>query len=83
MKNNWIIGAVVTVLYLAILGYASYYFSIPTQAEKEAVRVKAEVINANPISDELMQELSDREKYGQQPIEIDQARVGKYNPFRI
>lgn len=83
MKNHWVIGAIVTGLYLAVMGYATYYFSVPTQLEKESVRVQAETVDANPISEELMQELKDRTQYGDQPIEIEEGRVGKFNPFRI
>jgi|GEM_PF-2646072 len=83
MKNHWVIGAIVTVVYMAVIGYATYYFSVPTPAEKEAVRVQAETVDASPISEELMQELKDRTQYGDQPIAIEDGRIGKFNPFRL
>lgn len=83
MKKSWIIGIIVFVVYLAGIVGATWYFSFPSLIERQAVQVLPKVVNANPITDESAKKMSEREKYGDWPIEIRDDQMGKVNPFRL
>lgn len=84
MKNYWIIAIVALMLYMGALAGTTYYYGLyVTPEEKAAQVVLPRPINAKPISDEVAKALKERKKYGDWPININQERMGKFNPFRI
>lgn len=83
MNKNWIIAILVMVGYLAAAAGTTYYYTVPSQSEKQAQHVVPNLINASPVSDEIAQKLGEREKFGEWPIVISDDRTGKFNPFRF
>ncbi len=83
MNKNWLIAILVVLGYIAAAAGVSYYYSIPSQEEKQAQYVTPSLINSAPVSDELAQKLGERQRYGEWPIEISTERMGKFNPFRF
>lgn len=83
MKNAWIVGGIILTVYIASILGLTYYFTIPSQTEKQSVQVLGKPINSSPVSDELASELKAKEKYGEWPIKIEESRLGKDNPFRF
>ncbi|MFA4930420.1 MAG: hypothetical protein WC570_00960 [Patescibacteria group bacterium] len=83
MKKSWIIGIIIVLIYMAAALGASWYYSFPTLTERQAVHILPKVVNANPITDEAMKQMSERQKYGDWPIQISDERLGRANPFRI
>jgi len=82
MKNTWITGGLVLfVFFLAAVG-STWYFSIPSQVEKQSVLVAPKLLNAKPVTDEMAKVLKERQKYGTWPINVETGRLGKNNPFR-
>jgi hypothetical protein len=83
MKNIYIIGAVVTLVYVLVLGGLTYYQVVPSLEERQSVQVVAAPVNSAPVSDDLAKELTGRQKYGDWPINISTDRLNKLNPFRL
>jgi len=83
MNKNWIITSLVIVGYLVVAGVVTYYYSVPSQIEKQAQYVAPTLINSSPVSDEIAQKLGEREKFGDWPIVINDDQTGKFNPFRF
>lgn len=83
MKNTYIIGAIITLVYVAVLGGLSYYQVVPSLEERQSVHVVAAPVNSAPVNDELAAELKGREKFGDWPIEVKTERLNKINPFRL
>lgn len=83
MNKNWLIAILVIVGYMAAAVSVSYYYTVPSQVEKQAQHVSPTLINSSPVSDEIAQKLNEREKYGEWPIVIGEDRTGKFNPFRF
>ena len=82
MKNNWITGGVIVLVYALAMGILSYYQAFPSQTERQAEKTAPVLINSSPVSDEIATKLKARQQFGELPIEVNQDRIGKFNPFR-
>lgn len=83
MKNTWLVGGLIFVVYVAALVGLTYYQSMPSQLERQAQAVAPKLINTRPISDELNQQLKERVRYGEWPLVLDEGRMTKHDPFRL
>jgi len=83
MNKHWLTVGLVVLGYAVLAVGLSYYQTIPSNEEKTAQYVTPVLINTNPVTDEIAGQLSEKEQYGEQPIEVDGERLGKFNPFRL